>query len=97
MYYNTNKLNGDELKIAEMKSLTQEALIKLLLESNKDTAYSPFELQEQLVKLEKNWPITSIRRALTNLTKRNIAVKTKETVIGDYGSPNYRWQYNKEQ
>ena len=32
MYYNTNKLNGDELKIAEMKSLTQEALIKLLLE-----------------------------------------------------------------
>ena len=42
------------------------------------------------------WPITSIRRAMSNLTSSNVLIKTDTQVKGDYGKLNYKWQYNKE-
>lgn len=38
------------------------------------------------------WPLTSIRRAMTNLTERGLLEKLDETVEGVYGRPERVWR-----
>ena len=37
-------------------------------------------------------PLTSVRRAVTNLTNRGDLVKTDKQVKGPYGRPEYQWR-----
>ena len=37
-------------------------------------------------------PLTSIRRAMTTLTKDGKLIKTDKQVPGIYGTPNYKWK-----
>ena len=92
MYYNTVKEKGDELKKNKTKALSQDKQIWGLLAFTK-TAYTPFEIQDAFLSQDIRWPITSVRRALTNLTKDNVLIKTDELVPADYGRPNYKWQW----
>lgn len=39
----------------------------------------------------KKWPITSIRRACTNLTKAGKLVKTDRKHVGEFGRSEYVW------
>jgi|TARA_A100001035_G_scaffold220634_1_gene180709 hypothetical protein len=41
--------------------------------------------------LPEHWPITSVRRAITNLTTAGELVKTNSTVTGMYGKPEHLW------
>jgi hypothetical protein len=41
--------------------------------------------------LPEHWPITSVRRAITNLTTAGELVKTNNTVTGMYGKPEHLW------
>ena len=41
--------------------------------------------------INEKWPITSIRRAMTNLTDDGMIVKTQETVKGVYGKNEHLW------
>ena len=97
-YFNTTRSKGKDLKKAKDKSLSQEELIKRFMKLNKHKAYTPFEIQDEFVKDYglSVWPITSVRRAMSNLTSSNILIKTDTQVKGDYGKLNYKWQYNKE-
>ena len=92
-YYNTTKQKANNLKDWELKALSQEMLVKKFMELNKDLSFTPFEIQEAFVEEDVIWPITSVRRALTNLTKDNVLIKTDELVPADYGRPNYKWQW----
>lgn len=42
--------------------------------------------------LGKKWPITSIRRAMHDLTDQGLLVKTDQKVTGPLGRPEYRWR-----
>lgn len=44
-----------------------------------------------------HWPITSIRRALSNLTARGELEKLAETVEGAYGRPEHVWRRTRGQ
>ena len=92
-YYNTTKQKANNLKDWELKALSQEMLVKKFMELNKDLSFTPFEIQEAFVEEDVIWPITSVRRALTNLTKEKAIIKTDELVPGDFGRPNYKWQW----
>ena len=92
-YYNTTKQKANNLKDWELKALSQESLIRKFMELNKDLSFTPFEIQEAFLEEDVIWPITSVRRALTNLTKDNVLIKTDELVPADYGRPNYKWQW----
>ena len=92
-YYNTTKQKANNLKDWELKALSQESLIRKFMELNKDISFTPFEIQEAFLEEDVIWPITSVRRALTNLTKDNVLIKTDELVPADYGRPNYKWQW----
>ena len=93
-YYNTNKLSGKDLETAINKAKSQERQITLFMKANSDKSYTPFQLQDEFIK-DYNilFPITSVRRALTNLTSDNILIKSDKMVIGDYGSSNHTWKY----
>jgi hypothetical protein len=56
---------------------------------------TPFEVEEAYIKLYPKVPITSIRRAMSNLTKDNKLVKTNAMKQGGYDKPNFIWEYNK--
>jgi Fe2+ or Zn2+ uptake regulation protein len=95
-FYNTIGLYEGELESANLQAKTQEDLILQVFQNNPDTLFTPFGLQGELEAMGKNYPITSIRRAITNLTKRGFLVKTIAKKPGIYGQLNFLWRYNND-
>ena len=84
-YYNTTNESEDYVKEQEVKNKTQEEKIYSLFQKyNKLTASEVFKLYK-----DNQTPITSIRRAVTNLYKANFIQKTTEKKNGLYGKPEY--------
>ena len=91
MHYNTTKEKDPVLKKYKDKVLSQDRQIWGLLAFT-TTAYTPFEIQAYFK--DKNWPITSIRRALNTLANKKVGVeKLEDKVKGKYGRMNHKWQY----
>lgn len=96
-YFNTTKESGKALKNNVFKAKSQESEIyrqfcynKKAFESNliNYLGFSPSDMQFM------DYPLTSIRRALTNLTKQGKLIKTDEKRIGMYGRSEYVWKLN---
>lgn len=82
-FYNTVGLQGGQLAQAQKSNENQEAVLLRFLNANKGT-WSAWELHET-----PNFyhiPITSIRRALHNLSARD-EIKEAGMVMGPYGKP----------
>jgi Fe2+ or Zn2+ uptake regulation protein len=90
-YYNTNKLSGDDLKQANAQAKFQQDLI-LDIFKERGEAMTPFEVQACLEAKNKAYPITSIRRAISNLTDAGELVKLDLMRPGVYKKPNHCWQ-----
>lgn len=91
-YFNTTNESGTTLKnnVAKAKSQEEEILI-IFSEYNKVlNGVAP----TQLYALTDHYPLTSVRRALTNLTKQGKLIKTNEKRIGMYGRSEYVWKLN---
>ena len=86
-YYNTNNEEGQELSNSRISATKQEDVIYLLF--NDDSYFSPDMIKTLLV---QDYPITSIRRALTNLTNKGLLEKTNEMVMGRYGKKTHTWK-----
>ena len=87
-YYNTTNEKGGKLKESHRKARTQEEIIY----SYFFTYGKPLSPSQVLDKLNLNCPITSIRRAMTNLTLDNKIIKTDERVKGLYGKSEHLWR-----
>lgn len=86
-FYNTNKENPEEFADSSRKAKRQEIVIyDLFLLFNE-----PLSPSMVCKALDEKWPITSIRRAMTNLTDDGMIVKTQETVKGVYGKNEHLW------
>ena len=88
-YFNTTNESGTTLKNNVAKAKSQEEEILKHFENfvcgfNPSLLHSAFE----------SYPSTSIRRALTNLTKQGKLIKTNEKRIGMYGRSEYVWKLN---
>jgi|TARA_Y100001963_G_C6665200_1_gene392369 hypothetical protein len=90
-YYNTTNLKGSTLKNSRKKAKTQEDLILAWFKKHK-RAYTPCEVRDKVL---RDSPLTSVRRAMTNLTEKGYLIKTTLTKMGKYGKFNYCWKYNK--
>lgn len=93
-YYNTNGLTGEELVNARYKAHSQSSqlyyfFVNLLREG---ALVTPADLHKHF----PMWPITSIRRAITDLTKLGVLEKTNERREGEYGQLNYCWKLRTE-
>jgi predicted ArsR family transcriptional regulator len=91
MHYNTTGLQGQALKDSKSRASTQEALILMLLEA-KNRPMSPSEIFDVTNAQGLEWPITSIRRAMTNLTISAKLIKCERQRPGLYGRPEHLWQ-----
>jgi len=95
MYYNTNKESGETLTNSQAKTVSQEDIIyEYFLNRGVDYYLAPHLLQGIF---PDNTPITSIRRAITNLEKRGKLIKTNRMVMGTYGKMVHTWRIKETQ
>ena len=88
-YFNTTQLNGSDLDHARRKAKTQEDRVLAFFNLRPAYLYTPFEVQEKVM---PGVPITSVRRAITNLEKAGHLIKTRVMGAGKYGVRNHCWQ-----
>ena len=92
MYYNTNNESGDTLKSSKTKTLNQENLVLHVFKTNPKINLSPDDVQGVLVDdFQAAFPITSIRRSITNLTNSNKLKKTNKMKQGVWGKKTHTW------
>lgn len=93
IFYNTVGLDESEKKrLAEINGLQAREIYKFFL-SNLQGQFTPFDVA---IHTGLHAPITSIRRAITNLTRAGYLVKTNRKKEGLYGMLNHTWQLYQE-
>ncbi len=91
-FYNTNQESFKEVFDSSIKTANQSDVIFKLLQ----TANTPMSPSMIYKILGQKWPITSIRRAITNLTDKGKIVKTQKTTKGIYGKKEHLWSLPKK-
>jgi hypothetical protein len=93
-FFNTINLKGKELEYANAKAMAQEEFVRQVFLANPDRAFSPTQMQKIFAKYDRHIPITSVRRALCNLSHSKydkFLTKTEEMVQGQYGLKEHKW------
>lgn len=85
-YYNTTNEIGAELAASIQKNEKQEVVILGLFQ--KVAEWQPSHIFELL----KVYPITSIRRTLTDLTAQGLLIKSEIKMMGMYGKKEHVWK-----
>ncbi|MCK5613872.1 hypothetical protein KAR91_69055 [Candidatus Pacearchaeota archaeon] len=84
-YHNTTNIDGEELARAEMSASSQDKVVLEWFRLHRKGG--PSNLASKFP-----WPITSIRRAISNLTKSGFLEKTELKQSGLYGKKEYIWK-----
>lgn len=92
-FYNTNQTTGAELVKAKRDAGNQQDLILEYFQSVPNAILTPSHIHRVLFHNQAT-PLTSIRRAISNLTETGKLRKTKLTRPGLYGKNEHCWQYN---
>ena len=87
--HNTTNMQGDELHKREFKNGSQTRAILNFFQAHSYESFTPWEIQKAM-NLSRV-PITSIRRAITDLTDMGYLIKTDIRRVGDYGEMCYAW------
>ena len=88
-YHNTLAHEGETLRQYQQKAMSQDELILEYFRRRRFGDHiSPTVAHRYAVPAA---PITSVRRALTNLTTAGLLVKTNVMVEGAYGRPESTW------
>ena len=90
-YYNTTHIRGQALIKYKAKACDQEAMIYEFFSMNPSIKITPEDISNYHPEFDHT-PITSIRRAFTNLKNLNLIFKTDNQVDGMYWRPIYTWQ-----
>lgn len=95
MYYNTTNETGVQLKANLEKANNQTYLTLAVFQTYPNDYLSADQVWRFLMdneSIEKHTPLTSIRRAITDLTKQERLVKTDKRVVGSAGRKTYTWR-----
>lgn len=97
-FYNTINLSGAAFDSSNAKAYSQELLIQKIFENNPLARLSPSQVQRICEeRFKKVAPLTSWRRALTNLSSfrhHHFLLKSGEMVEGLFGYDEHLWQKN---
>ena len=91
MYYNTTNLTNPELKIASKRTEKQSDVVLDIFE-RQEYPLSPSMVFDYAMNLGFEWPLTSVRRAISNLTNDGKLNKTTRKIRGIYGAKEYMWE-----
>lgn len=89
-YFNTTHSTGATLARYETAAQTQDAAVLAIFRARPREALSPSQVWGLM---DTRAPLTSIRRAITNLTLAGVLLKTDSQHRGPFGRPEYRWRY----
>lgn len=95
LFHNTIGANESNLVSHNSNCKTQEDKILAIFKMKGSGWHlTPFDVLRDYSKLYPPVPITSIRRAISNLTEQNKLIKTSFMLKEEYGKPNFTWMYN---
>jgi hypothetical protein len=83
-FYNSNQLTGIALRKAVENAIKQEEAIMIVYKGTRKKL-TPWDIHGMMTRAGKKWPITSARRAITNLMQKGDLIKTSDTKPGEYG------------
>ena len=90
-YHNTVPETGEKLQEYQRKAVTQQEEIMFIFKFELEKA-SPKQIYYHCLAYGHNWPITSIRRAISNLEASGFLEKTGERVPGIYDRDENVWR-----
>lgn len=93
-YHNTTGAHGDQLRIYSHNAKSQQEIILGLFQSY--VKMTPSLVHKRMEEIGHSAPITSIRRAITNLTKAGMLIKTEQQVRGPWKHPEYIWKFHNQ-
>jgi len=89
-YYNTTNEKGSDLRKNISKANYQNTrVMELFRDESSDDGYSPSQVMHLAL---PNAPITSVRRAISDLTEAGYLTKTQDKRYGIYGRLEYIWK-----
>ena len=94
-YYNTIKESDKDLKRSESKAKKQKEQIFAIFRHTL-RPMTPADIWTNYGYKDSNVPLTSIRRAITNLENEGLLKKTEIQKEGIYGKMNYCWIYEEK-
>lgn len=89
-YYNTNREVGSTLMESRATARTQQERILEYFQIFNRSRFSPHEIRDNV--FENIIPLTSVRRAMTNLTDAGYLEKTIFMKEGSYGKQVHTWR-----
>jgi Fe2+ or Zn2+ uptake regulation protein len=89
-FFNTTRLTGEALRQAVRAADKQDDAI-LAIYANARGPLSPSDVWAQCEQAGKRWPLTSVRRAITNLTAAGALERLDGQKAGIYGKPEHLW------
>ena len=95
MYYNTNKEAGKTLRKSKKKAFNQGKMILAIFQQNPKSKFTPEVILQKLQAVHLNYPITSIRRAMSDLKEEGYLIKTDDKAKGDWGKNVHLWKIGK--
>lgn len=95
-FHNTIAESGDTLVAHNITCETQEQkILDIFKQKGSEVSMTPFYVLGIYEKLYHRFPpITSIRRAMSNLTEQNKLIKTQNMKKEYFGKKNFLWKYN---
>ena len=93
-FYNTIDEKEPQLEISRAQVTLQERRV-LAIMGDFPKGMTPFEVYDLYAVDHGKVPITSIRRAITNLTNGGYLEKTEGQVVERWGKVNYVWKIKK--
>ena len=91
-FYNTTKLQGEQLAFETKRASKGNLSVRKCFEDAPDKEMSPCQVFDVLGGEQL---LTSIRRAMTDLTDAGILIKTDHKIKGKYGSRVHTWRLNR--
>jgi len=98
MFFNTTHEHGQPLIQSEKKTQTQDELVMWLFRAFNNNGMTPSKVWSSLIelrKIDRNTPLTSIRRSISTLTKDGQLSATERQEKGHYGKSEGVWQLPK--
>ncbi len=89
-YFNTSNEEGRTLKRYQVQADSQEAKIIAWYTRASGFLYTPSEIRKHV--FDDTVPLTSVRRAMSNLTSDRALVKTDQKHAGPYGRRECCWR-----
>jgi hypothetical protein len=84
-------ITAAEQEAGEVKAKSQETQVLEFFQARPGEHVTPFDVWRAVGK-PKDWPLTSVRRAMTNLTGRGLLVfHAADLRPGDLGATNHTW------